>query len=277
MTRRSVPGPSMRARVEARARPFARRLRRVRSGSGASGRISGVVERLRDWEGTADYSTVRPAHSYTRRAARTLSPGDHQRLRDLARYDVPEAFSAVVPGGRVIATPEPVVLSADCALLWESAYEHLRVTDPPRGPVPAARRLPGRYLVLFNQFWENHFHWIVDVLPRVALLPVDEEPDTPILVPAGLSPVQLDLLAALGLPADRLVPIEHPHLQVDELVLPSFVGRPGYPPRWAVQWLRERLAPEPAGSRRRLWISRAAATRGHSRTGCCYAGKLTLR
>jgi capsular polysaccharide biosynthesis protein len=116
-------------------------------------------------------------------------------------------------------------------------------------------------MALLNQWWENHFHWLVDTLPRATLLPLDEEPETPVIVPASLTSTQLDSLEMVGVSPERLVPFAHTHLQVDELVFPSFVGRPGYPPRWAASWLRERLSPKRLAPRRRLWISRAAATR----------------
>lgn len=117
-------------------------------------------------------------------------------------------------------------------------------------------------MALLNQWWENHFHWLLDTLPRASLLPLDEDPVTPIIVPAGLTSAQLESLAMIGIPRERLVAFDHAHLQVDELIFPSFVGRPGYPPQWAASWLRERLSPKAPSEHRRLWVSRAAATRG---------------
>lgn len=265
MNRRAGAGPSVHDRLASRVRPLAQRVGPAPLRPRTGGRIAGAVESLRAWTtdspGTA-YQAVQPPHTHERRPARSLTSAGGQRLTALGRYDVPEAFWAVVPGARIVHVPAPVVLTEDRLLLWESAYEHLRLPVVPRRRLHPPVRLRGRYMLLLNQFWENHFHWMADTLPKVALLPLASEPDTPVLVPAGLSRTQIASLAALGLAPERLVPIDHPHTHVDELVVPSFAGRPGYPPPWAVAWLRDRLVTDPATTGRRLWISRARAPRG---------------
>jgi capsular polysaccharide biosynthesis protein len=50
------------------------------------------------------------------------------------------------------------------------------------------------------------------------------------------------------------------HLVADELVFPSLIAPTGNPPRWALRWLRERLAPEPKRHDRRIYVSRADAS-----------------
>lgn len=228
--------------------------------------MTGTVESLRDWAAEtpgASHEPVRPSESFTRRRAKTLTPEGQARLERMRGHRSPEAFRAVVPAARLVDLGAPLVLTGDRRLVAESAYEHLRSPSIAHPGLYRARQLGGRYMTLLNQWSENHFHWFADTLPRASLLPLEAEPETPIIVPTGLSASQLESLAMIGIPRERLLPLPHRHLQVDELVFPSFVGQPGFPPPWAVRWLRDRLAPPPnRPGQRRLWVSRAAATRG---------------
>ena len=253
------------ARVRAHTRGVLGRTGWVPRLPGLGPKPSGVVEAVQAWAVVtpgARYEEVWPSEQVLRRAPKTLTPEGLPRLARLRRQEQPAAFRALVPGARIVDRRAPLVLTADRRLLLESAFEHLRAAPPSRRRLNRARRLEGRYMLLLNQWWENHFHWFADTLPRAALLPLDEDPDTRVLVPEGLTPLQLDSLQAIGLARDRLVFLDHPHVQVDELVFPSFAGRPGYPARRAVAWLRDHVAPPRPTARRRLWVSRAAATRG---------------
>jgi capsular polysaccharide biosynthesis protein len=127
------------------------------------------------------------------------------------------------------------------------------------GRLPLAHRAPGRLLVLTGPWWYGWYHWLLDLLPRAALLSLAEESEADVLVPAGLSPAQDECLTAVGVPPERRLPYRGGHVQADELVFPSFIAPTGNPPRWALGWLRERLAPAPERRGRRLYVSRADA------------------
>lgn len=253
----------VRSRIHARARGVRRRLAPKSVSLGAGGQVAGVVESLREWAADtpgAAYESIRPAERSERRPPKALTSEGQARFERMRQYQSPESFRATVPGARLVGSDTPLVLTPDFHLLAESAYEHFR-SSPPRLRLQRPRRLQGRHMALLNQFWENHFHWLVDTLPRASLLPLGEEPETRIIVPAGITGTQIEALAMIGIPRERLVPFDHPHLQVDELIFPSFVGQPGYLPRWAASSLREQLSPQGPRAGRRLWVSRASATR----------------
>jgi hypothetical protein len=66
----------------------------------------------------------------------------------------------------------------------------------------------------------NHSHWLLDALPRLALL--NEFPlDTRIIVPGKLAAYQWESLAMLGLSRDRLRPSPENHLQVENYYFSS--------------------------------------------------------
>lgn len=254
-------GPTL---VKARAASLLTRLPRPRKPR-LGGRITGTVDSVRQWAQEtpgAAYEEVIAAEEYVRRPAMTVLPEPMPRMEALRTQRSPAAFRAVVPGARIVDLPGAVVLTADMRLLVESAVQLDLSRSPSRFRVDRPQRRSGRYMALTNQWSENHFHWLADALPRASLLPLDEEPDTPIIVHAAMTAAQREAIAMVGIDAERLVPFDHSHIQVDELVLPSFVGQPAYPPRWALLWLRDRLSPRAFPARRRLWVSRAALTRG---------------
>lgn len=258
---RAPVGSRLRVRTERLLERLGPRPLSARTG----GRVVGAVESLRAWVAEnpgASYEVMRPAESYLRRPPNSLTPEGQARLRQLRRQESPEAFRALIPGARLMDPSAPLVLTADRRLVLESAFEHRRTTPTPQRRLHRPRHLEGRYMALLNEWWKNHFHWTLDTLPRASLLPFATEPQTRIIVPADLTDAQVDSLALIGIPRDRLIPFDHPHLQVEELVFPSFVGQPGFPPPWAVSWLRERLSLSAQTPRRRLWVSRAGAIRG---------------
>jgi capsular polysaccharide biosynthesis protein len=68
---------------------------------------------------------------------------------------------------------------------------------------------------------------------------------------------QHQLLDLLGISAEQCVDAgEHPHVQADELVVPSLITEKH--PAWSAAWLRSRLMPDgpPAGARTRITLTR---------------------
>ena len=194
---------------------------------------------------------------FTGRTGETLG-AEHDLLTEVRhRVDVP-AWRVSLPGGRV-AGSEPLVLTRDGRALLESAFDesHLRANPLMEERLPRARHFRGRLLVLTGPWWGSWFHWVLDLLPRAALLPLDEGDDD-VLVPAPLSRAQEESLDLAGVPAERRREHSGGQIRADELVFPS-ISHTGNPPRWALRWLREQLAPSPERRNRRIYVSRADA------------------
>jgi capsular polysaccharide biosynthesis protein len=185
--------------------------------------------------------------------------GDHPVFAALRHHRHPAAYRALLRGAR-IAGAEPLVLTADRRALLASTYDREQLDANPvmRARLPLAGRLRGRHVLLTQPWATNHFHWMLDTLPRAALLAPGE--DAPVIVPDGLTADQRWSLRRAGIAEDRLVPFAPgSHVAVDELVFPSLVGGTGNPPRWALDWLRERLVGDAGPRTRRLYVSRADA------------------
>jgi capsular polysaccharide biosynthesis protein len=178
------------------------------------------------------------------------------RFAELESDTHPEVFRAVLPEAR-IAGSEPLVLTDDLRVLLESAYDRHQLEANPvsRARLHRARRLRGAHAALLGPWYHNHFHWMLDVLPRARLLPAG----LPVLVPRDLSRVQLESLERVGVGGERLEPFDLAHVQVEELHWPSWTARTGRPSAWAAGWLRDRLGGGARGGARRIYVTRGTA------------------
>jgi hypothetical protein len=100
------------------------------------------------------------------------------------------------PACRYFRLPKPVSLEGN----WTSIVSHW----VPNG----------------SGFIPNHSHWLLDALPRLAVLN-EFPPDTRIIVPGKLAAYQWESLAMLGLSRDRFRPSPETHLQVENYYFSS--------------------------------------------------------
>lgn len=226
-------------------------------------RVTGVVESVEAYvrdelREPARFELLRAAHQIERRPPRSADGAVHPTLARLATHRHPAIFRARLPGAR-IAAEEPLTLTADRRALLESTFdrEQLDANAVMAQRLHPARHRAGEHVCLVSQWSTNFFHWMLDTLPRLAL--VDAPADTPIVIPDAHGAIA-ESLALAGIAPERLVRFDGTHLSFDELHFPSLVGGTGNPPRWALEWLRDTLAPAPTATPRRLYVSRADAT-----------------
>jgi capsular polysaccharide biosynthesis protein len=228
--------------------------------------VTGVVGSARDYV-TKElleperFTAIIDSERFKGRPGRTLGPADELLAKVWTHVDW-AAWRVSIPGGRVAGSqPQPLVLTHDRRVLADSAFDESQVAANPlmKARLPRARRVPGRLLVLVGLFGREWYHWLLEVLPRTALLPLDDDRQADVLVPANLSRAQGQSLTLAGVSPERRRPYKGGHITADELVFPSLVAPSGNPARWALRWLREHLAPAPQRHDRRLYVSRADA------------------
>ena len=164
-------------------------------------------------------------------------------------------FKAVLRGGRVVA-PDPPIVTRDLCVSVRSHYHPSQVEKSRVGTrrLPRPRPVAAAAIALVTPCYYNHYHWLVDHLSRAPLL--HDEPELPVIVPPRPSRVQLDSLELVWIDRARLRPLQHPHMQIEELHWPSLLGETGHPPRSATQRLRGRLVPGgSAGDEGRLYVA----------------------
>ena len=134
---------------------------------------------------------------------------------------------------------------------WRERYSLIR---------PRPRRLSGRWGVLTGCGCHGFFHWMMDVLPRIALIREIAPTMDGWLVGAWAQPFVRESLTLAGIPSQTCVEVlPGGHYQADEIVVASCPSVPGNPPLWAVEYLRtleKNLPPAPANLPSRFLVSR---------------------
>ena len=152
-----------------------------------------------------------------------------------------------------LVSPSLALVTPEKELAVESVYGHRFFSRDPAVryfKLPPPVTLAGNWTSLVSRWVPtggggvpNHSHWLLDALPRLALL--GEFPaDTRAIVPGKLAAYQRESLAMLGLNADRIRLSPETHLRVENYYfssLPSMVVC--YSP-YAVRFLREKFLPQ---------------------------------
>jgi hypothetical protein len=265
---------SLAHRSRTRAKEHARDLRLLPGEPGPAGRI----DSLSAWfasEAPAGGKVVElPEHDAraSRAEPKSVQQGVHPKLeatgqRPTARRSV---LVAAIPGGR-LATEYALVISPDNRVFAETAWdeeqlEASRVLHLRR--LPPARRLRGMHASLISQWGSNYAHWLLEVLPRLALLEEAGFADARLIVYPRLGTFQRDSLELLGVRDERLTPFRDAHVQADVLVWSQAPDHTGNPSSWTCRWLRDRfvtVAGRRAGVGRRLYVSRRGMSRATRR------------
>jgi capsular polysaccharide biosynthesis protein len=216
---------------------------------------------------------VHAAENLRREVPRGL-PADHLRFASEKEVNIPPAFVARVPGGRVVGDYGAIIAPGNTLLFDLSPYFSIR--SPHHHPIFRRLRLPkplmydGTVAVLCARGDNNFYHFMLDVLPRLAMIERTRDLSTVDLFAVHRSlPFQRELLDMVHLPPERTLDASvHRHLGAELLVAPSLPALNNQTPRWVCNYLRSKLinvvhdAPMRQGPTR-VYISRGL--RRHSR------------
>ncbi|MBO9610960.1 MAG: glycosyltransferase family 61 protein [Paenibacillaceae bacterium] len=184
------------------------------------------------------------------------------------RFYSPAPYTIVVPDGRVWGE-FGAAIAPDNKLLWDVSIFPPFVPD--EHPVFRQTRLtPAVFVdetVALLTFCASgmYYHWMFDVLSRFDLLARSGIAVDRFIVNGVRSAFQLETLAALGIPQDKLIHCHADfHLQAKRLVVPVAAAIEWGPHQWQIRYLREELltrngiAPSPGWER--IYIGRARAS-----------------
>ena len=186
------------------------------------------------------------------RVVRTIPPGDpprHPKFVEWSEKVVPRVAVAELPQGRVLG-PHRVVIDRrnqmieEFGLYWGTTRwsEHEIFWHPFPGPPLEVDGLLG---VLAGRGDLNYFHFLVEILPRLALFETEGVP-TPDkwYVPLQHS-YQREILELVGfLPRGEIIDADvHPHVRGERLLVPGLPDGFKRTPPWTIDFVRERLRP----------------------------------
>ena len=194
---------------------------------------------------------------------------------ELARYL--ESFPAVIdetdfiarlPGGRVygagiVLSPDGGSIARDISTDFGSPPDRhwLQAQDRLRAPV----HVPGTTAVIAVNLGARYCHWLLEELPRLLVL---AETDRPTLIAHAGAPFIRDAFAFGAWSGRVLAAGRSTHFECEQLVIPSLIGRPGFPTRRTAELLQAFTAPllkknEFGGLGERLYLTREGAERRH--------------
>lgn len=237
--------------------------------------------------------SIHPPHSIQLKSPQSLDPEIPKRLRGI-QISSPETSVTILNQGRVHVRPYAnnpyanygsAIITADGFLLadlssrlptprfidrpyLQAQLEHHPLLSLPSLPEP--RRLSGSALVLPLGAM-NYFHWMVDVIPCLALVKAVDlsfnDIDHILIHGYTGSRFQTYTLDRLQIPLDTIRNTADPnyhHCQADRLILPSLAGHISHLTFWGSGVLRDLIptTPPQSGSSahpRRIYISRQGA------------------
>ena len=181
-----------------------------------------------------------------------------------------QTFTVTIPKGRAWVAPHQndweichnlAVITPDRVLLADVSRDypwrlpgchhvyrqHHRILKPDLA-LPPVEFLEGRVAILSGLSGHIYYHWMMDVLPRFGLLQQagwDWHQIDWFVVNSVQRPFQQETLKRLGIPDHKILESDrHPHVQADELVVPSFPGPFAWPPIGTIQFLRSIFLPD---------------------------------
>jgi capsular polysaccharide biosynthesis protein len=220
---------------------------------------SGICHSLQDWVNTyptstnqkpANYQVIYPSHIVTRALPKTIDASIHWKFRINQQHQLPDAFIATIPNGRVwgdgnVITPNNQLLAEVSKVICKGEY----IADSAKHPIfsqeklPSVQKISGSVAVLSSAGGAGYYHWLFDILPRLALLQkagiLFEDIDK-FLVNRYISQFQIETLNSLGIPRTKVIENHwYPHIAAEKLVVPALVGETSHMPKWACDFLRD--------------------------------------
>lgn len=218
-----------------------------------------------------------------------LGQGIQKALRSKNHGVSTPLFVAVIPNGRAWIVPQQnywlvckaiAIMTPDNQLLADVSREYPAPLpgcpsyDPQqhqvfhREQLPPLQQIEGRVAVLSGLSGNVYFHWMVDILPRLELLRqsgIKLEQIDWFLVNSYQAPFQRETLTRLGIPEFKILESDRfPHIQAQQLIVPSWPGYMGWLQPWAIDTLRRWFLPKSQNLGRnypeRIYISRGDAS-----------------
>jgi len=210
--------------------------------------------------------TISETSTLNRQLPQTVEPQLHEAFLQRTSFTLPHRYLLDIPNARLFGSDGIIILPGG-EYVAETVYGGAELAQN-RGyltlRLPKPHRRTGCYYSLPLGWWDNYFHWLCDVLPRLEGVLAHLPADIRFIVPAAMRPYQRDSLAALGLSEKQLV--KRPASQMWEVELlyyspPSAVS--ARPPQGLI-WVRNAIRSHfgtgnPPRSPKRILVSRRNA------------------
>jgi len=165
---------------------------------------------------------------------------------------------SVVGNNGQIVTPDGTILS-DLSKEWFFSPEQHSLLF--RFKLPAPTVFDGTTASLAVASGWNYYHWLIDVLPRIAIVEAAGIPVDRYIFNGPGSRFQRESLLLFGIPVERVLWTGRGvHYQCERLLVPNLPPTEGMAPEWVPNWLYNRMKPSfVARQPAKIYISRERA------------------
>jgi hypothetical protein len=157
---------------------------------------------------------------------------------------VPETFILKIPQGRVYSSNGTVLINDHLVkeLIWQwsplQRDQKFNLTA-----LPEVVHITGRVAVITQEGYSNYYHWMTEVLPKLAMLEEKKIQYDWLCVPIW-EPFMSQTLVLLGIDLQKIIePLKMTYIEADELIVPSAPSLSCYTPAWIADYLKSKFIP----------------------------------
>ncbi len=181
---------------------------------------------------------------------------------------LPKRFILHIPQGRVYSKSGFVIVNDlyIYELLWELSRQEIAEKPIKFNMLRNLVHVEGKVVVLTQPGTWNYYHWMTEILPKLAMLEECNISYDYLYLPCD-RPYMRETLSLLDIDLNTILDPagQYKYICADELIVPSLVSLFGHTPRWAIDFLRNKFIPiiekqyDPSVFPKRIFISRSRA------------------
>lgn len=190
-------------------------------------------------------------------------------LHCVTNYEINETFRCAIPNA-VVTNPTGLVLTSNLEIVTQSLDGQKRNVsldiERIREKFNRSQVLSGTYVSLLSSYTLNFAHWLMDCLPKLALLE-SLKGNLKFIIPDEPPSYLVDSLKILGIQESQMVRIKEESILVEELIFCHASQKAGRPSKIHLLTVRDRLIASSIGNQnrcltpRRIYVSRAHSSR----------------
>lgn len=194
-------------------------------------------------------------------------------LHCAAAYEIDETFICAIPCATILNSMG-LVITSDLEIIRQSLDGQKRTINIDSQQIKRQLKLnranSGTYVSLLSCYPLNFAHWLMDCLPKLALLEsLDSQLQAQLMfiIPDKSPHYIIDSLKLLGIPGSQIISLPEEGIMVEKLMLCHAAQNPGRPSKQYLLAIRNRLLTAVMDndynslSARRIYISRSKSSR----------------
>ncbi len=157
----------------------------------------------------------------------------------------PELFLLSIPQGYFYSQNELVIVDGMYVdeLVWGPTKNNCFIPLVDLSRLGNPKKIKGKVAVLGQSGAPNYYHWMVEALPRLALLQKSGIEYDYVWIRTDY-PFMKETLDILGIDRSKIIGKQHNYIQADELIVPSIPSAFGYSSEFVINFLREIFIPQ---------------------------------